>query len=279
MQRQPTTPIFGDPTLYTPQPDDFLGRTSTRILKEEVKDTRSNVGKYVLGALLGIGLLSGLCWWAKKRREDAAKEEAKKAEEEAKKAEEEEGTVPAGVRVSSAYKNPYVAYPNPVTANRHAAMILANTPQKPYQTASATVVKSANGTLAPYSGPSIGAPYTASASGVVSAQPVSARQASIVTLTDTTFGGAVSQGKTLAAFTAPGCSWCIKFSPDFKTAAGKVPASTAKFAFVNAAAAPTVIRKYGIQGFPTVLKIQDGNVVATYSGDRTVNDLIRFAHA
>ena len=43
--------------------------------------------------------------------------------------------------------------------------------------------------------------------------------------------------------------------------------------------APELIQKYNVQGFPTIIAINDGKKVKEFDGERTVDDLQRFTNS
>ena len=83
--------------------------------------------------------------------------------------------------------------------------------------------------------------------------------------------------KQLVLFYSPDCSYCKNFLPiwnkfelDFS---GRKNIQITK---INGYSYPDLCKQYAIEGFPTVLFIKDGNIVAKYSGPRTYNSLVEF---
>jgi thiol-disulfide isomerase/thioredoxin len=84
-----------------------------------------------------------------------------------------------------------------------------------------------------------------------------------------------TSGKTLGFFHMNECGHCKKFMPEWdKFAAGnKGPIGHKK---IEAGDDHPWLKKFGIQGFPTVLLIDGDEKVATYEGPRTAQGLSDF---
>lgn len=75
----------------------------------------------------------------------------------------------------------------------------------------------------------------------------------------------------------PGCGWCQKFMPEwekFENLAKKDGIVTEK---VNAQENADEVTKKGITAFPTVHVAKGGSKPAEYTGERTAEDLLKFA--
>lgn len=86
-----------------------------------------------------------------------------------------------------------------------------------------------------------------------------------------------SSKKQLILFYSPDCGYCKqmlgpwnKFEMDFN---GKKNVQVTK---INGYAYPDLCKSYNIEGFPTILFIQDGNIMRKYQGDRTYNSFVEF---
>ena len=89
-----------------------------------------------------------------------------------------------------------------------------------------------------------------------------------------------SSKKQLVLFYSPDCGYCKqvlpiwnKFELDFN---GRKNTVVTK---INGYSYPDLCKRYKIEGFPTILFIKDGNIVAKYSGDRTYNSLLEFLNS
>jgi thiol-disulfide isomerase/thioredoxin len=86
-----------------------------------------------------------------------------------------------------------------------------------------------------------------------------------------------SSQKQLVLFYSPDCGYCKqvlpiwnKFELDFN---GRKNIQITK---INGYSYPDLCKNYGIEGFPTIMFIKDGSIVAKYSGDRTYNSFVEF---
>ena len=84
------------------------------------------------------------------------------------------------------------------------------------------------------------------------------------------------RGGALVSFYAPWCGHCIKMVPDVKKAATMLKAKGITVAAVNSDNEPGLARSLGIQGFPAVKWVYNGQIT-DYKGDRTAPDLVQFA--
>ena len=84
--------------------------------------------------------------------------------------------------------------------------------------------------------------------------------------------------KTFVFFKMEGCPHCVKMQPEwdkFKKN-NKSGIATAEF---EASKNPEECKKYGVKGFPTLLLIQNGKVLKTYSGDRKASAFEQFVNS
>ena len=92
---------------------------------------------------------------------------------------------------------------------------------------------------------------------------------------------AISSPKgVVVMFYAPWCSHCKAMSPAYDSAAART--GDGKMLKVNGdpdAGIVTVeeLKKWGVEGFPTVLKFENSRVVDTYEGDRSESSIASFA--
>lgn len=89
-----------------------------------------------------------------------------------------------------------------------------------------------------------------------------------------------SSKRQLVLFYSPDCGYCkqvlpiwSKFEMDFN---GRKNTVISK---INGYSYPDLCKRYGIEGFPTILFIKDGSIVAKYSGDRTYNSFVEFLNS
>lgn len=91
-----------------------------------------------------------------------------------------------------------------------------------------------------------------------------------------TFDALLKSGQPLVvAFTMTGCGHCTHMKPAFMQAASSKPQNA--MVIVDTSVCPKVAERYGIQGFPTIIKFKNGSVVEEYKGDRSLNSLLEFA--
>ena len=83
--------------------------------------------------------------------------------------------------------------------------------------------------------------------------------------------------RQLILFYSPDCGYCKqvlpiwnKFEMDHN---GKKNVAITK---INGYAYPDLAKTYKIEGFPTIIYMQDGNIMNKYSGDRTYNSFVQF---
>jgi thiol-disulfide isomerase/thioredoxin len=79
----------------------------------------------------------------------------------------------------------------------------------------------------------------------------------------------------VVAFLAQGCHWCSKLKPQFVEAAKNSPKPLYTL-HAHAKNGMERCKQYGVKGFPTILYIHKGRIVAEYSGDRSPSDIIRW---
>jgi thioredoxin domain-containing protein 5 len=99
----------------------------------------------------------------------------------------------------------------------------------------------------------------------------------VVVLTDSTFASNVGSGVWLVEFYAPWCGHCKRLAPtwDELAAAAKKDGSF-KVGKVDCTVEKETASKFGVQGYPTIKLLKDGNVVEEYSGARTVEAFTNF---
>lgn len=83
------------------------------------------------------------------------------------------------------------------------------------------------------------------------------------------------QQPALVAFTMAGCGHCERMKPAFAEAASKAKIALALLDKSNCSDA--LLRKYNVQGFPTILLFRSGEVAQAYNGDRSVDSFVKFA--
>lgn len=79
----------------------------------------------------------------------------------------------------------------------------------------------------------------------------------------------------VVAFLAQGCGWCSKVKPNYVEAAKSSP-KTLYSLYAHSKNGMDRCKQYGVKGFPTILYIHKGRIVAEYQGDRSPADLLRW---
>mgnify|MGYP001326684234 CR=1 FL=1 len=82
--------------------------------------------------------------------------------------------------------------------------------------------------------------------------------------------------KTFTFFKMNGCPHCVKMEPEWSRfkAMNSTNVQTKELEASNDAA---LAKKYKVKGYPTLLMVQNGQVIETYSGDRTAEGFNKFA--
>lgn len=80
----------------------------------------------------------------------------------------------------------------------------------------------------------------------------------------------VKDGVKFVAFTAPWCSYCLMQKPILKEIASK----DIWIGEVNPDENPSLVKRFGIEGFPSFLLFKQGNLIAKFSGYRNKYDLL-----
>lgn len=98
--------------------------------------------------------------------------------------------------------------------------------------------------------------------------------------------GAASSGNRVVLYYADWCPHCVKFKPEFFSAASQANSAGLDAAFVSVnvdkqTAGSDCMTYKGVSGFPTVLLERDGTSppFAAYNGSRNANDLIAWVKA
>ncbi|KAK3746383.1 hypothetical protein QZH41_018215, partial [Actinostola sp. cb2023] len=77
-------------------------------------------------------------------------------------------------------------------------------------------------------------------------------------------------------FYAPWCGYCRKLEPIWENVARTLHGSSITVAKLDATVYNDISKDYNVRGFPTI-KFIKGDIVLTYSGDRTFEDIVEFA--
>jgi thioredoxin 1 len=90
----------------------------------------------------------------------------------------------------------------------------------------------------------------------------------------------VSHGKRVILFHWKDCGHCKKMMPEWQRFV-KLNGNNSKVKIetVEKDDAPDLVQKYNVQGFPTIIAINNGKKVKEFEGERTVDDLQRFANS
>lgn len=101
----------------------------------------------------------------------------------------------------------------------------------------------------------------------------------IIELTSKDFSGKiintpVNPKRGIIMFKADWCGFCKRAKPEFEQSA-KLLKGMFTFYIVDADKSPELIKRYDIQGFPTIKFVDnDGKIYKDYSGDRNVQSFL-----
>uniref|UniRef100_A0A0A9XS29 Thioredoxin domain-containing protein 5 n=1 Tax=Lygus hesperus TaxID=30085 RepID=A0A0A9XS29_LYGHE len=96
-------------------------------------------------------------------------------------------------------------------------------------------------------------------------------------LTDDTFGPQLQSGTHFVKFYAPWCGHCQRLAPTWETFATKYKSNKGvTIAKVDCTTDREACNAYNIKSFPTLLWIQDGEMVEKYQGARSLDDLSHY---
>ena len=96
----------------------------------------------------------------------------------------------------------------------------------------------------------------------------------IITISESNFTSATSKGLVLVDFTASWCGWCKKLHPILEEIAAE-NSSKLTVAQIDADKNTSVVRKYEIEGYPTMLLFKDGKLVKTIVGYKDKANLLK----
>lgn len=87
----------------------------------------------------------------------------------------------------------------------------------------------------------------------------------------------MNQIPVVVAFMADGCGHCKNLKPNYHMASQKsrVPLFTL---FAHRDGSDSILRAFNINGFPTICKIYKGKIIDQYQGNRSPDDISRFAN-
>ena len=92
-------------------------------------------------------------------------------------------------------------------------------------------------------------------------------------LDDATFAEGVASGVTLVDFWAPWCGPCRMQGPIIEEVASKT-GDAATVAKVNVDQAPQTASRFGIRSIPTIVILNDGEVIKQFSGVQSEDTLL-----
>lgn len=98
-----------------------------------------------------------------------------------------------------------------------------------------------------------------------------------------TFNSDVNGGKKLVWFYADWCGHCKNMADSWNKASSKVNKSNDnKMIKINVGEddieQKRIVEKYNIKGYPTILILQNGNIVSLYEGERDESSLISYVN-
>ena len=85
--------------------------------------------------------------------------------------------------------------------------------------------------------------------------------------------------KVVVMFMAPWCSHCQSTKPQYADAAQKSATPMLMMDCDAHMKDPDALKKYNIEGFPTIQKYANGRMSGVYTGDRSSADLVTFSKA
>ena len=85
----------------------------------------------------------------------------------------------------------------------------------------------------------------------------------------------IGNSKHCVLFHSNGCGWCKKMLPEWKMFSKK-HSDKIKISMVEANEDPELIQNLNIKGYPTIMLFENGNLVKTHNGDRSVKGFEEF---
>lgn len=96
--------------------------------------------------------------------------------------------------------------------------------------------------------------------------------------TDVTFKSSVLHGRHFIKFYAPWCGHCQRLAPAWESLAKSFEHDrSVKIGKLDCTRYQDICNEYEVKGYPTLLWIEDGKKIEKYSGDRSHEDLKKFA--
>ena len=86
------------------------------------------------------------------------------------------------------------------------------------------------------------------------------------------------QGKEMVLFHMNGCGHCKNMMPEWNKFQSSYKKAGIKVSKVERAENPKAMEKLGIQGFPTIMLLQNGKKIKDYQGERTATAFKNFAN-
>jgi thiol-disulfide isomerase/thioredoxin len=118
-----------------------------------------------------------------------------------------------------------------------------------------------------------------SRNGVLVISNMSNNDGKVVDLTGNQLKGAMnSDSPIVVALMANGCGHCTNLKPNYHKAA-KMCKNPIFSMHAHTDGSMDLLKLFGIRGFPTILKIRKGQVVAQYEGDRSAEDIARWVNS
>eukprot|EP00010_Vexillifera_abyssalis_P003675 CAMPEP_0201552702 /NCGR_PEP_ID=MMETSP0173_2-20130828/16921_1 /ASSEMBLY_ACC=CAM_ASM_000268 /TAXON_ID=218659 /ORGANISM="Vexillifera sp., Strain DIVA3 564/2" /LENGTH=244 /DNA_ID=CAMNT_0047963221 /DNA_START=57 /DNA_END=791 /DNA_ORIENTATION=+ len=92
----------------------------------------------------------------------------------------------------------------------------------------------------------------------------------VVHLTSDTYKQFTDSGLWLVAYTAPWCGHCKRLAPTWDDLASAATGKGYRIGKVDCTVEKDIASEVGVRGFPTIKLIEDGKIVDTYKGERSV---------
>ena len=107
--------------------------------------------------------------------------------------------------------------------------------------------------------------------------PVDDADSKLVSLTDKNFEGTLNTADIfLVEFYAPWCGHCKQLAPVLEDAATKLQSASMKIGKVDATVEKGSAADYGVKSFPTMILFRQGEMLETYSGERTSEAIVSY---
>mmetsp|Transcript_13536 Transcript_13536/g.27784 ORF Transcript_13536/g.27784 Transcript_13536/m.27784 type:complete len:212 (+) Transcript_13536:3-638(+) len=101
-------------------------------------------------------------------------------------------------------------------------------------------------------------------------------QEAVLELSTSNADALLASGTWMVEFYAPWCGFCQRFAPTYAEAAVELSSQGVKVAKIDGTKNQALSARFGVQGFPTVFHVHDGEV-RTFEEERSKESLVSFA--